>query len=268
MGNDETGAPTFRVATFNVGDYDAERAEVARNRRPDPPLEGVASVIEDLSADIVLLQEISSPEYLGRLSRECGMKYTHFEEFGTTGPGLGFLSRQPLGAVALDVHRPEGPGMGAAAVQLSLSGRAVAFCNAHLPPVVKSRDAEGFVSLSLFEGMRIMHRELFRETPRSIAADVLLGAVRRLPFDTIVLGGDFNTVYPSLPIRMIRKDFLDSMSGRSGFYHGTYEKSRSILPARVDFLFYRGDLAVVDSAIVRNTPGDHYPVVATFTGSG
>jgi endonuclease/exonuclease/phosphatase (EEP) superfamily protein YafD len=66
----------------------------------------------------------------------------------------------------------------------------------------------------------------------------------------------------------MRKDYTDTMSGRRGFFGSTYSKNRAILPARVDYLFYRGDLVPLESRIVRETAGDHFPVITTFSYAG
>lgn len=261
---------SFTVATFNIGDYhpEAERLPEAERRRGEPPIGPVAEIVRGLSADYVMLQEVPSQAYLRALAEGARHGYSEFREFfGSSGPGLGFLSRYPIGPVSLDLDWPQGVMMGAAAVQSVAAGRSVVLCNVHLPPVEKTRDDEGYVRVGVGELARILYRELAGETERSRGVDALVDGLRSVPSDAVVVGGDFNTVFLAKAIRSMRKQFFDSVQSTPSFFRRSYSKIRTILPARVDYLFYRDSLAVEYSTIVHRTAGDHYPVVATFAHS-
>lgn len=258
----------FTVATFNIGDYHPEAANLPQEERvrANPPIGSLSDIVRRLEFDYLMMQEAPSADYVEELARRSDVPYHEFRQFyGSIGPGLGFLGSSPFGPLSLDIEWPENLVMGAAAVQIAVSGHSVGLCNVHLPPVEKSRDDEGFVRVGPFELAGIIHREVFSQTDRSVGVEALLEALRSVPVDGMIVGGDFNTVFLSRAVRRMRTDYTDTMGGRRGFFATSYSKSRGILPARVDYLFYRGDLVPLDARIIRETAGDHFPVVTTFS---
>ena len=99
----------------------------------------------------------------------------------------------------------------------------------------------------------------------------------------VVLTGDFNAGFDSLPYRALISDppsetvFTDSYATKrpadepgeatfSGF------KAATVLGARIDWIVVRGDWAIEQTAILRTakdgrTPSDHYPVTAILKQS-
>lgn len=84
-------------------------------------LDHIEEEIRTIGADIVCLQEVGNIEIHSRLSASCGYAYSHFQ----AQTGLSVMSRYPF--IKLWDHRFS------AGAEITVSGKAVAVINVHLP---------------------------------------------------------------------------------------------------------------------------------------
>ena len=114
----------------------------------------------------------------------------------------------------------------------------------------------------------MLTREITEETVRSRSVDELLSWMGSGNPGGIIIGGDFNTVLYSKPIRKMGTVFEDALWNSPDYFTGTYIKSTLPVDPRLDFLFYSKDLECRGASVVKRSAGDHYPVRAVFGGGG
>ena len=82
--------------------------------------------------------------------------------------------------------------------------------------------------------------------------------------ESVIVGGDFNTVPLSRAIRAMGAHFSDVLWPSLHYWSGTYKRLSFPIMPRIDYLFYSKGVECVSSAIGSISPGDHYPVLAAF----
>jgi endonuclease/exonuclease/phosphatase family metal-dependent hydrolase len=232
----------FRVATYNV------HGCVGADTRFD--LERVATVIQELGADVVMLQEVG--DHVGRgptvnqahvLAERLGMEYAvgYTMPTGPWGYGNVVLSAAPI----VDVMRYD----------LSVDGREPRGCLR----VEMKIDGQIVTALALHLGLAWGERR--RQIDKLLGPD---GPVADLP-GPLVLGGDFNDWPPGPVSRMLGRSLTDAAWPTMDF-RATFPARFPIL--RLDRLYSRGAVSVAGYHVHR-TPlarvaSDHLPVVAEY----
>jgi endonuclease/exonuclease/phosphatase family metal-dependent hydrolase len=245
------------VMSFNIGDCDYQFPTAAQ----------VAAVVKDPGTpDILLLQEVRSEKQLTQIQQELGYPYRasilYQRQYRTS---LAILSRF---AIAQSDHlyfqsSPLGSGVLCGVVQPG--DNPILVCSVHLDQIPsKSRLKNGYVDQSVEHSMRQLKTEILDDTVRSRSADELIKWVHAKGYETVIIGGDFNTIPFSKPIRAMNAAFDDALWPSWDYFSGTYFKIKSPLLPRVDYIFHSADLCVSNPGVIRKSPGDHYPVRATF----
>jgi endonuclease/exonuclease/phosphatase (EEP) superfamily protein YafD len=228
---------------------------------PIPTTKQISALIQAAEPpDVLLLQDAPWPVKFEDLARVLG--YPHVLSGRSLKPPchLAILSRRPLGRVEMLTFPSERQRPGAVCATMRVEDQEVRVCTVHLPSLSW---------LLLQDGSRrniesILFRELFGETPRTQAIDDLLEWLNIHRFDLTIVGGDFNTFFPSQGIRAMDRRYDDALWPSWDFFQGTYVKLDFPLKPRIDFLFHTGNIKVREARVIRRTAGDHYPVRAVF----
>ena len=110
--------------------------------------------------------------------------------------------------------------------------------------------------------LHLLANETTDETVRTRSVEELLDWVGS---GSVIVGGDFNTVFCSKAIRKMGAVFKDALSYSRDYFTGSYTKSGLPVGPRLDFLFYSKDLECLRACVVRKTAGDHYPMRGEFS---
>jgi endonuclease/exonuclease/phosphatase family metal-dependent hydrolase len=234
--------PRLRVMTYNI--------RHGRGWSGRVELERIIDVIAAAEPDVVALQEVDvlrlrsgGVDQAERLAARLGMtpSFAPCISVGDEHYGIATLSRLPLlGSRQLHLP-PEGSlarrrwePRSALATRLDWDGRPVEVVNTHLS---------------------LRHRERVQQI------DHILDDVAAMD-DDVVVCGDLNCTTRSAPYRTLCGVLREvPAAGRS------WPARLPVL--RLDHLFYRGNLAVRDAAIIRSRAArmasDHLPLVASFT---
>lgn len=81
----------------------------------------------------------------------------------------------------------------------------------------------------------------------------------------MVVGGNFNSFQLSKPIRTMATRFKDAFWPSWDYFQSTYTDLSFPIKPRLDYIFHSGRLKSVDTEIIRDTIGDHYPIRATLS---
>jgi endonuclease/exonuclease/phosphatase (EEP) superfamily protein YafD len=248
----QSGAATessLRVMTYNVyGMFVPERVPLAgmRSRRPD----------------LVLLQEVRNARHVTVLSQALGLPYWRFAPYLRERGGVALLSRWPLGPAQklfLD-HSPQGKVALAARVSSPLGHFWV--CSVHLDNPLSVR-----TPTSLWQKVLFLWQEFFTATPRTQQAQELSTWLFGLGSESMILGGDFNSMPFAGVDRHLRQYFSDALSiTLQQYFTGTYwgPPHNPVLP-RLDFLYYSPSWQVVDAQVIQQKASDHFPVLAVLS---
>jgi len=236
-------------------------------KMPAPSVEKICAVIREAgSPDIVLLQEVPGIRALEMLGSMLGYPYHAFKPYRKDARLLiAILSRLPIEQPRTFSFTSSQDGSGFVSGVVRLGTRPILVCSAHLDEIEsKSRLANGYVDQSMQTSARQIARELWDRTPRSVSVIELVDWVNAQGHETVIIGGDFNTIPLSKPIRAMGMRFDDALWPSFDYFAGTYFKIKSPLLPRVDYIFHSPDLKVQTAGVIRKSPGDHYPVRAVF----
>lgn len=210
--------------------------------------------------DVLLLQDAPWRVKFEDLARILGYPYVLSGRKLHPPCHLGILSRQPLSRVEMLTFPSKLQRPAAVCARVTVGDREVRVCTVHLPSLSWLLRQDG----SRRNVPSILLRELFGETPRTQAIDDLLEWLDARRFDRTIVGGDFNTFFPSQGIRAMDRRFDDALWPSWDFFEGTYRKLDFPLKPRIDFLFHTANIEVREARVIRRTAGDHYPVRAVF----
>ncbi|WPL13851.1 MULTISPECIES: endonuclease/exonuclease/phosphatase family protein [Thiorhodovibrio] len=259
--DDARPAATLTAMTFNVGDPS----------RQGFPVDTLAEcILRDGRPDILLLQEASGCRAAMQLPARLGYHHSLAASADSIrGSGLCVLTNLPIIGSNEYTLPDEGKWAGALCAVLDHQGRKVRACSVHLDANWSDmRAADGRFELTIREWAKILWAEFFAPTSRYLAAREL---VERLQLDSALptlLGGDFNTVPWSYPIRTINRSFRDASWLTRSYLEGTYHKLPGPLQPRIDFVFVSPSLQSTQAEVVQCPTGDHYPVRANVRLSG
>jgi len=255
-------AQTVRVMTFNVryagADDGEDRWELRRDlligaiREKDPDVIGTQELFNEQGQYIVE----KAPDYVWfGISRRGNHEDEHMgvfykkDKFRLIDSGNFWLSETPEtpGSMSWSVSLPRMVTWGR--FEIKAGGRRFTLYNTHFP-----------------------HRREDDEA-RLQCAKVIMGRIDKLPEDLpFILTGDFNSIPDSPPYAAFSSELKDARltaarrTGPDGTNSGF---KRNTEGRRIDWIFYRGGLKVLESETVVYTkngryPSDHFPVLAVF----
>ncbi len=123
---------------------------------------------------------------------------------------------------------------------------------------------DGGVEITWGDALKLLTREISKETVRSRSVVELLEWIGSRKTESVIIGGDFNTVIYSTAIRRMSAVFEDALWGFGDYFTGSYAKSTLPVDPRLDFLFHSPDMQCREASVIRKSAGDHYPVRAVF----
>lgn len=241
--------------TWNAGDSD----------RLPPSLNEMYEMINKVPGkpDILILQEIFSNNFKclkELLQFEYGI---HSSQISSKILNLGILSSYKISNSELIVFSNKISG--ALKAEINTNGRIINIYCVHLEYIrKKTRDKNGYVNFKFSEILNILKKEIYLQNPRKIEAVTLLKKSGK-PGKLTILAGDFNTVAFSSSIKEIKKYYKDAMPFFKSFLSGTYKKIHFPVKPRIDYIFHSPDICVENFDVIRETPGDHYPVISDIS---
>jgi endonuclease/exonuclease/phosphatase (EEP) superfamily protein YafD len=80
----------------------------------------------------------------------------------------------------------------------------------------------------------------------------------------MIVAGDFNTFPYSKAVRRMNKALDDSLWQSLDYLSATYPKIAFPIKPRIDYIFHSSGLACQSARVIKDSAGDHYPVLAVF----
>jgi endonuclease/exonuclease/phosphatase family metal-dependent hydrolase len=242
--------------TFNTGDFDRfpKAAQIAQvvNNAGDP--------------DIILFQELEegsqTDELLARLKYpyHAAIPYRYVK-----GDSLAIFSRYPIEQTGQLYFRNSRDRSAALCCVVRPNGTPVLICSVHLDEIQsKHRQKNGYVNQKFSQSYDQLKTEIFDKTSRCLGVNQLIPWLKNKGYENIIVGGDFNTIPFSRAIREMSSEYEDSLWPSWDYFSGTYFKIISPILPRIDYIFHTSKLKVTASKIIKQSSGDHYPVLATF----
>jgi len=246
------------VMTYNIWDLNGKR----------PAVEDVAEVIRSEGVpDLVLLQEVRGENMAVFLTKALELPYHLYFGFDGANFGVAILSRYPLTKCGFLHFKASRKGHGALRANVTVNGRTVRICSVHLDRIDAIAVKDDGVQISWGEALSLLTSEMTEETVRSRSVDELLEWIGSGGAESVIIGGDFNTVLYSMAIRRMAAVFDDALWDSQDYFTGTYLKSTLPVNPRLDFLFHSSDMVCHGAYVVKKSAGDHYPVRAVFVNS-
>jgi len=84
----------------------------------------------------------------------------------------------------------------------------------------------------------------------------------------VIVGGDFNTVPFSTAVRAMERRFEDALWLKADYLGATYKAVMFPVKPRIDYIFHSADMRCLSASVIREGPGDHYPVRAVLATQG
>jgi endonuclease/exonuclease/phosphatase (EEP) superfamily protein YafD len=238
------GHVRLRVVTFNIS--------------PQKKIDYVVELVQEVDADVVLLQEVL-PKARKNLERELdGYPYRWYADITMQAPGgggVGVVSRYPITDVAPIVGLPP-QARPTAIVRLDVEGRDLAVVPVHLSSPCAECLWQRPSEVTHMDAPTRTRRD---ETPRIIEA---------LPVDVpVVVGGDLNSSVLNEPLTAFKAAGLTDVHQAVGWGPGfTRGSERDV--ARIDFLLTSHEVAPLHSHVQRADGSDHRPVIADLRLGG
>ncbi len=251
--------PKIRVLTANIGHC---------SLNPAPKDEEIVQVLDiKPPPDIIFLQDIRSHNQVPRLANELHYPYWCTDSSSRKNPAdLGILSKGKISQVTYHPLTSSRSHKGILCAQTGFGNSKVLFCSLHLDRIEyrpRFKDNKVFFSWPVL--FKALGQEMFTSTVRSRSAEEIISWLNKKDKPSkIVLGGDFNTVLPSLAIIKMSRDFEDTLWPSLDFFRGTYKPLDFFIKPRIDYIFHSKDLKCLSAEIIRSTAGDHYPVLAVL----
>lgn len=264
-------AEQIRVATWNLTWFPSGSPDQLAPEVEELTISAVASVLNGLQPDVIILQEVRDKEACEQLAQRLGPAAYQvnvcsvFKDGGgpaATKRQLAILSRFGVSAAWAEEWEPEGlahPPGGFAFAALRCGTTDIGVFAVHLKNNVGSAERE--IQLNLLK--------------RELSAEQLLQQVhtldRRLTnrLDTLVIAGNFNTDFdqPRFLSEQTLRALLEA-GFRTGFEEVPLAERVTCLgrgryaDATFDYLFAKGASFVAQPEIVRSELSDHFPVAA------
>jgi endonuclease/exonuclease/phosphatase (EEP) superfamily protein YafD len=226
----------------------------------------IAKVVRERRPDVLLLQE--GEPYGQKIQEQFGFKnyIRHHYPCGLYNFSL-ILTSYPVleTGVLLLGDAPSGNGVAVYSV-LQIEGKRVLVVSVHLKALgLAKRTSDQVVPFQFNVLVGALYQEVFGDSVRSRSVGRLLAFIRgRADVDDCIVAGDFNTLPFSTAIRKMNCLFSDVLAWELDYLGGTFHKIDFPIKPRVDYIFYRGKLKPTWAHILKDSPGDHYPVMAKF----
>lgn len=256
-GDDPAGGVTLSIMSYNVGNVD----------NPQPTTEQVADLIHKHGLPDVLFTQ-DTPWFLEikDLAALTGLSYFVTGKTQVPISSLGILSRFPLRN--LDViyfQRTKYKQPAAMCVEARIAAKNLMLCSLQLrSPSDEIRQGGHGNKLKLKGLYGVLRNEFFRETPRSRSVGRFLDWLDTKHTDIVIVGGDFNSIQLSKPIRTMSAHLKDAFWPSLNYFRGTYTGLDFPFKPRLDFIFHSEGAVSIDTKVITQTAGDHFPIQATF----
>jgi endonuclease/exonuclease/phosphatase family metal-dependent hydrolase len=248
---------SFSVMSFNVGDTNWSF----------PSADQISQVIRETGPpDILLLQEVRGERQVEQLSQMLNYpNYIAVPYKSQRRVCLAILSMFPIDHPDYLYFTSSSQGSGALCSVVNVGGVPILVCSVHLDQIPsKRRLKNGYVDQTVEHTAHQLRDEIFGDTVRSRSAAELIAWIQKKGYPSIIIGGDFNTIPFSKAVMAMDAAFEDALWPSIDYFTGTYFKINSPLLPRVDYIFHSSDLKAYDPKVIKNSPGDHYPVRAKF----
>ncbi len=254
--------PVFSVMSYNIGN----RSE------PLPTVKQIAAVVRKHTApDVLLVQETPWPVKMKKLAQELHYPYFVSGRKMAARSNLAIFSRLPLSNPStLPLNHSHNKKPAALSAEVLIDNQTVLFCTVHLATLrfkferIVREKGGGKISSAL----RLVGREYFRDTEHSRSVERLVKWLESKPYSAVIAGGDFNTFLFSRPMRIMNRHFDDILWPSMDYFAGTYCKVSFPVKPRIDYIYHSQGVKRIKAEIIRETPGDHYPIRAVFSLSG
>lgn len=248
---------SIHVITCNTGDLSGHK----RMKLPE-----LITFLESLGEiDIMFLQEIRGEKEAAAIAQTLRMRHHRFLNDRNKKVGIAILSKFPLVDIDHLYFKESKFGYGALSANIIVNGVKILLVNVHLDRGDMLKVKDGNVQFDFIAGLRFLLNEIFMDTIRSKSAESLVQWIEQKNAENIIAGGDFNTIPISKAIRIVKTMLNDVLYNSLSSFSGTYHRTNSPVPIRIDFLFHTPSLKVIDADIIRKSAGDHYPVKARFS---
>lgn len=246
--NEVVPESSIKIMTYNIGTI------WKRSNQYDAT---VASIIKQESPDIVLLQEAFLPkaEKLAQL-----LHYKMLSIPGEKRQHVQILSRYPLklkATIKLDSYDGDGQNVVCAEVETEI-GQLLA-CSVYLTSVRSEIEKDTWDDTAKLAMISL--KEIVADTSRSKEAEELLNWLDPMEYSHVVIGGDFNSLFLSKAARTMRNVYGDSSCFNPSLFTSSHKIQGLHLPVKVDYIFLSDELSSSGTKIIKESPGDHYPVI-------
>jgi endonuclease/exonuclease/phosphatase family metal-dependent hydrolase len=253
---DQTTSNPLEVMTYNIGDLNGHQ----------PLLKDVAEVIKSHGVpDLLMVQEIAGKKAASRLSRMLGLAHFTYSNYKGKKHGLAILSRIPITEPQTFYFKTSNKGYGVLTGDVLVYGHNVSMYSVHLDRIDPIKIKAQKIEIDWETALHFLKTELFKETVRSRSVDELIAWLNKSKSNNIIIGGDFNTVPFSKAIRKMNQAFDDALWPSWNYLTSSYQKFPLPIAPRIDFLFHSPDIKCSNATIIKEGPGDHYPVKAAFS---
>ncbi len=258
-GNPTRTCPKIRILTANIGHC---------SLNPTPRYEEIVQVLKiKPQPDIIFLQDIRSPSQVQRLAHELNYPYWCTDSSSRENSAdLAILSKEKLSQISYHPLAASRGHKGILSAQIKAGSSKIFLGCVHLDRIKHTprlKDNEIVFSWSVL--LKQLYREMFTSTVRSRSVQEIISWLNKIDkTSNIVLGGDFNTVLPSLAIIKMTRAFEDALWPSLDFFRGTYQPLDFFIKPRIDYIFHSKDLKCLSAEIIRFTAGDHYPILSVF----
>lgn len=241
----------FAVMTFNVGTFNAETPDMIRIRE---------QISRTGTPDVLLLQEIPGKKQAGFLADNLKFQSCVFEYYPSGKDGLAVISRHPLKKLKTFYF----DGYASLAAEADVEGEKVLLLSVHLERVEGVRVTETAVELPWKTAFKLFENEMAQETPRTRAVDEMLSWISSQKYKQVIVAGDFNTVPFSKTVRKMNATFDDALWPGFEYFTGSYNKLSLPIAPRIDYIFHSKNMKASSAWVIKESPGDHYPIKAVF----
>ncbi len=253
---------TYRYKFYNTENSISVLTYNCGNQGKQPNLEQITEVIRYAGKpDIIFLQDITWPVKVPDICKR--LNYPHYvtaRKQPAPLANLAIISKYPLSKdEKLSFNLGKKP-VGLSAV-VTVNKIKIFLCCVKLPSLsqdIVNKDD----SISIVKVVKVLYKEIFDETEHLKNVDTIMGYIKNKKMERVILGGDFNTIPLSRPIRLITKRYKDSFWWSIKQFMGT--RIKHFITPRIDYIFCSCSFGVIKKCIINKTYGDHYPVYSEF----
>lgn len=266
----------FTLMTYNVMEFEDFEEDVVKSVE-----NRTIKYILEKNSDIVCLQEsrysLNNPANpFGISNRQHELLEAKYPHKWTGRRDLCLLSKFPIRRV--NTISTSNSNYGCDLYEIDVNGTPVTIINVHLQSIgLSMTDKELYMDMTSIsktheniDSAKIKVKEIRRQLISKLGAAFRERArqakrIRNVLENiegNVILCGDFNDTPNSYAYRQICENMHDAYRDKAFGPTITYHDNRFYF--RIDHIFYRGGLKVVDIERGSNSSSDHYPVLATF----